>query len=164
VPKTAYLSLGSNLGDRGANLRAAIAHLNDFGTVVGISSFYETQPVEVSGQPWFLNCVVALETDFSPQELIARTLRMETMMGRLRMSEKSPRKIDIDIILFEDFVVDEANLKIPHPGMARRRFVLEPLAEIAPDAIHPALGKSVSELLSELPEGQMVRRLESVTE
>jgi 2-amino-4-hydroxy-6-hydroxymethyldihydropteridine diphosphokinase len=123
---------------------------------------YETQPVDVPDdipeQPWFLNCVLGIETEMTPRELLALALRIEAMMGRLRMREKGPRNIDIDVVLFGDMVVDEPGLKIPHPAMHRRRFVLEPLAEIAPDVRHPALGKSVQELLAELADGQTVRR------
>jgi len=159
VGKVAYLSLGSNVGDRAANLREALAHLEEAGRSLAVSAFYETQPVEVPDQPWFLNCVAAIETGKTPRELLQLALHIEAAMGRLRMRDKGPRKIDIDILLFGDLVVDEPGLKIPHPSMHHRRFVLEPLAEIAPEARHPALGKTAQELLSELPGGQTVRRL-----
>ena len=162
MPQIAYLSLGSNLGDRAANLRTALAQLEAAGRVLAVSALYETQPVDVPDdipeQPWFLNCVLGIETEMTPRELLALALRIEAMMGRLRMREKGPRNIDIDVVLFGDMVVDEPGLKIPHPAMHRRRFVLEPLAEIAPDVRHPALGKSVQELLAELADGQTVRR------
>jgi 2-amino-4-hydroxy-6-hydroxymethyldihydropteridine diphosphokinase len=159
VTEIAYLSLGSNLGDRAANLREALAQLHSAGHLVAVSAFYETQPVDVPDQPWFLNCVAAIATGLTPRELLALVLQIETSMGRLRMSAKGPRKIDIDIVLFADRIVDEPRLKIPHPAMHQRRFVLEPLAEIAPEAWHPALGKTGRELLAELAEGQAVRRL-----
>jgi 2-amino-4-hydroxy-6-hydroxymethyldihydropteridine diphosphokinase len=159
VGETAYLSLGSNLGDRAANLREALAQLDGAGRLLAVSAFYETQPVDVSDQPWFLNCVAAIETDKSPRELLQLALRVERAMGRLRMREKGARKIDIDIVLFGDWMVDEPGLNIPHPAMHQRRFVLEPLVEIAPEARHPALGKTAQELLAALPGGQMVRRL-----
>lgn len=120
---------------------------------------YETQPVDVPDQPWFLNCVVELETDFTPRELLNLALRVESAMGRLRMREKGARNIDIDIILFGDQVVDEPGLKIPHPAMQQRRFVLEPLVEIAPEARHPQLGKTAREVLATLAKKQTVRRL-----
>jgi 2-amino-4-hydroxy-6-hydroxymethyldihydropteridine diphosphokinase len=158
VGQIAYLSLGSNLGDRAANLRAAVAQLEVAGRLLAVSALYETQPVDVPDQPWFLNCVVAIETEKTPRELLHCALRIEASMGRQRMREKGARKIDIDVVLFGDGVVDEPGLKIPHTAMHRRRFVLEPLAEIAPDVRHPALGKTARELLAELDKGQTVRR------
>ena len=156
-----YLSLGSNVGDRSANLRTAIQRLGEAGTVKAISGFYETEPVELRDQPWFLNCVVAVETRLSPTELLQRVLAIEQEMGRLRMKDKGPRSIDIDILLFGDRVVDERRLKIPHPAIQERRFVLEPLAEIAPETVHPQMAKTVRELLAALPADQVVRRLDS---
>src|ERR1700681_1338249 len=159
VPEIAYLSLGSNLGDRAANLREALAQLDVAGRLLSVSAFYETQPVDVPDQPWFLNCVAAIETDKTPRELLQLALRVEAAMGRLRMREKGARKIDIDVVLFGDWVVDEPGLKIPHPAMHQRRFVLKPLVEIAPEARHPGLGQTVQELLAALPGGQTVRRI-----
>jgi 2-amino-4-hydroxy-6-hydroxymethyldihydropteridine diphosphokinase len=159
VSETAYLSLGSNLGDRAANLRAALAQLEFAGRVLAVSTFYETQPVDVPDQPWFLNCVVAIATDKSPRELLQLALKVEAEMGRLRMRHKGPRNIDIDILLFGNRVIDEPGLRIPHPAMHKRRFVLEPLAEIAAEARHPQLGKTALELMTALGEEQTVRRL-----
>jgi len=159
VGETAYLSLGSNLGDRAANLRAAVAQLGVAGWLLAVSALYETEPVDVPDQPWFLNCVAAIETDKTPRELLNLALRVEASMGRLRMREKGARNIDIDVVLFGDYVVDEPGLKIPHPAMHRRRFVLEPLVEIAPESRHPGLGKTTRELLAALGGGQVVRRL-----
>ena len=158
-----YLSLGSNLGDRYANLRAAIEQLGEAGAIRAVSSFYETEPVEFRDQPWFMNCVIALEPRDSPEALLQRALAIEQEMGRVRMKEKGPRSIDIDILLFGDRVVEERGLKIPHPAMHQRRFVLEPLAEIAPQALHPLLRKTARELLADLPVGQVVRLLEPKT-
>jgi 2-amino-4-hydroxy-6-hydroxymethyldihydropteridine diphosphokinase len=157
--KRVYLSLGSNIGDRAANLRSAIEELSQFGKVAAVSSFYETEPVEVTRQPWFLNCAVALETKETPAQLLRALLEIERTMGRLRTQQKGPRKIDIDILLFGDSSVNTATLSIPHPAMHERRFVLEPLAEIAPNARHPLLNKTVRELRDSLPPGQAVRRV-----
>ncbi|HUM06825.1 MAG TPA: 2-amino-4-hydroxy-6-hydroxymethyldihydropteridine diphosphokinase [Terriglobales bacterium] len=159
LPELAYLSLGSNLGDRSASLRTAIDRLADAGAVRAVSGFYETEPVEVLDQPWFLNCAVALEFRQPPELLLKMLLAIEEKMGRARFKNKGPRVIDIDIVLFGDRVVNEPGLKIPHPGMQDRRFVLEPLAEIAPYAVHPVLRKTVRDLLVALPAGQSVRRL-----
>lgn len=158
VPLT-YLSLGSNLGDRAANLRAAVRRLARLGTVRKISSFYETEPVEVTDQPWFVNCVVALEFNGSPQNLLQHALTIEQEMGRQRSRTKGPRTVDIDILLYGDRIIDEPGLRIPHPAMQGRRFVLEPLVEIAPEAFHPVLKKTAREMLACLQPGQVVRRL-----
>ena len=158
-----YLSLGSNLGDRSANVRAAIEWLGEVGAISAVSGFYETEPMEFRDQPWFLNCVVALETSDSPEALLQKVLAIEQEMGRLRTKNKGPRLIDIDILLFGDRVVEQRGLKIPHPAMHQRRFVLEPLVEIAPQALHPQLRKTARELLADLPAGQMVRLFEPKT-
>jgi 2-amino-4-hydroxy-6-hydroxymethyldihydropteridine diphosphokinase len=159
--KRAYLSLGSNLGDREANLRAALTRLGQFGTVAAVSSFYETEPIEVTAQPWFLNCAALLETEKMPRQLLRAVLDLERQMGRRRTQAKGPRKIDIDILLFGNAVVEAKGLTIPHPALYERRFVLEPLAEIAPDVMHPVLKKTIRELRDGLEPGQEVRRLRS---
>lgn len=149
-----YLSLGSNLGDRGLNLQEAIRRLGRLGTITAVSSFYETEPVEIEGdQPWFLNCAVGLETILSPQELLTATLALERAMGRHRTGVRAARQIDIDILYFDGLMLSTLELTIPHPGVSRRRFVLEPLAEIAPDFCDPATKRSVSEMLAALPSG-----------
>ena len=159
VGELAYLSLGSNIGDREANLREAIAQLKEAGSVRALSAMYETQPVDLPNQPWFLNCVAAVETEKTPRELLKFVLSIEAAMGRLRFRDKGPRKIDIDVLLFGNRIVSEPNLKIPHPAMHQRRFVLKPLTEIAPDVRHPVLDKTASELLAALAEGQIVRQV-----
>jgi len=163
---TVYLSLGSNLGDRAATLLGGLERLRKLGTIIAISSLYETDPVEVpvemkERQPLYFNCAVAIETGLTPEQLLAGTHAVEDALGRERgLIRHGPRTLDIDILLFGDAVVKRAELTIPHPGLARRRFVLEPLAEIAADVRHPVLNKTVRELLAGLPPQAGVRRLE----
>ncbi|SRR5208282_3904415 len=154
-----YLSLGSNVGNREANLNTAIDRLRDFGEVVAISSFYETEPVEFTEQPWFLNCVVALDTEKTPKQLLAGILDIEQQLGRRRGQKKGPRIIDLDILLLGNSIVADRGLTIPHPAMHERRFVLEPLAEIAPEVRHPVLRRTIRELRDALPPGQAVRKM-----
>lgn len=149
------------MGDRAAYLRAAIERLSEAGTVTAVSGLYETEPVDFQDQPWFLNCVVALETVKTPRELLTHALAIEKGMGRRRTRGKGPRTIDIDILLFGDWVIDEPGLKVPHPAMHERRFVLAPLLEIAPGVLHPAIKKTARELLAALPAGQSVRRVDT---
>lgn len=177
----AYLSLGSNVGDREGHLRAAIARLETAGRILSVSSLYETEPVEVTDQAWFLNCAVVFETMLTPQGLLATLLQIEQEMGRRRTQKKGPRTIDLDILLFNgqlsegeslgssnetssDLTLDSEELTIPHPAMHQRRFVLEPLAEIAPEAWHPVLRKTARELLAALPAGQSVRKVQPFTD
>ena len=159
--KVVYLSLGSNLGDRAANLNAAIERLGELGQVMAVSSFYETEPVDYTAQPWFLNCAVKLDTEKMPKQLMAKILDIEREMGRNRKRERSkgPRKIDIDILLFGNSIVETQSLTIPHPALHERRFVLEPLVEIAPEVRHPLFKRKVRELRDALPAGQAVKRL-----
>ena len=164
MPNLVYLSLGSNIGDRKSHLRDAIARLETKGRIVEVSSFYETEPVEVTDQAWFLNCAAALETtEEDPYQLMAAILGIEQEMGRRRILRKGPRTIDIDILLYGDAVINSPALTIPHPAMHQRRFVLDPLAEIAPGVQHPVLKRTVQEMLAALPAGQTVRRVKPTT-
>lgn len=158
MPELAYLSLGSNLGNRVKNLSDVLQRLAMAGTVQAVSSLYETEPVDVTDQPWFVNCVVALETDLPPRDLLKTLLGIEHAMGRQRTRAKGPRTIDIDILMYGESVVDEPGLQIPHPAMHQRRFVLEPMVEVAPDVVHPLFKKTMRELLAALPAGQSVSR------
>lgn len=160
--KVTYLSLGSNLGDRRANLEMAIQRLDVLGKVVAVSSFYETEPVEFTAQPWFLNCAVKLDTEKMPRQLMAGILEIEQAMGRQRKQQKGPRNIDIDILLFANSVVETKGLTIPHPSLHERRFVLEPLAEIAPEVRHPVFKRTIRELRDALPAGQAVKKVKKV--
>lgn len=157
--KTAYLALGSNIGDRAANLRDAVRRLETGDVrVTRRSSLYETAPREMLDQPWFLNAVVAIETSLFPMQLLGRIRKIESEMGRRRVTPKGPRNIDIDILFYGRSLIDTSELRVPHPRIAERAFVLEPLAEIAPDFRHPVTAKSAQEMLAAL-EPQGVRRL-----
>ena len=159
--KSAFLGLGSNLGDREANLRDAVERLEAAEIhVLRRSSLYETAPQELLDQPWFMNAVVEVETALFPLQLLACIRRIERDMGRRRVTPKGPRNIDLDILFYGRTVIATAELEVPHPRIAQRRFVLEPLAEIAPDFRHPLTGKTAGEMLAQLaPQG--VRRLET---
>lgn len=160
--KTAYLALGSNIGDREANLRTAVNLIeSDEIRIVRRSSLYETAPQELLDQPWFLNAAVEIETSLFPLQLLARLRGIEREMGRRRVTPKGPRNIDIDILFYGRTVIATAELEVPHPRIAQRRFVLEPLAEIAPDFRHPVSGKTASEMLDAL-EPQGIRRLDAI--
>lgn len=157
--KTVYLSLGSNLGDREATLRRALDALAAAGVALRhVSSIYETEPRDLLDQPWFLNLVAECETDLFPRQLLTRTQRVEQDLGRQRVIAKGPRTIDIDILLFGNSVVRTEGLTIPHPRLDERRFVLEPLAELAPDLRHPVSRRTVRELLGGVMD-QRIRKL-----
>jgi len=153
----AYLSCGSNMGDRIANLRSAIHDLREGPVLVRrISSVYETEPVGFREQPWFMNIALEVETGLAPRELLAGCQKIEEAHGRIRSFNGAPRPLDLDILLYEDLILDEPSLQIPHPRMAERRFVLEPLEQIAPGVCHPVLGKSIRALLAACPDPSKV--------
>jgi len=150
VKAVAAVALGSNLesrfGDRRANLLEAVRRLGELGEVRSVSSFYETEPVGFVAQPRFLNAALVLETTLEPGALMRGLLGVERAMGRERVVAKGPRVIDLDLLLYDDVVMETGELVLPHPEMQERRFVLEPLAEIAPGMVHPVLGLTVGEL------------------
>jgi 2-amino-4-hydroxy-6-hydroxymethyldihydropteridine diphosphokinase len=163
--KTAFLALGSNLGlnrgGREANLRDAVRRLESGEIrVTRRSSLYETAPQEVLDQPWFVNAVIEIETSLLPMQLLERVREVERDMGRERIVPKGPRNIDIDILFYDRAVILTPELEVPHPRIAERRFVLEPLAEIAPELRHPVTGKTAREMLAAL-EPQEIRRLDA---
>ena len=160
--KTAYLSLGSNLGDRAAHIEDALARLAEAGVAVRRrSSLYETQPVGTTAQRWFVNCIAEIETELMPLALLHLLKRIEREMGRNPSTGRQPtaRLIDIDIVAVGQLVADSPELTLPHPRLAERRFVLQPLFELAPDWRHPITRLSVSEMLSALGDPATVRRL-----
>jgi 2-amino-4-hydroxy-6-hydroxymethyldihydropteridine diphosphokinase len=152
----AAIALGSNLnsefGDREANLEETVQRIGGLGEVRAVSSFYDTEPVGFLEQPRFLNGALVLETELEPVELMRELLRMERAMGREREGAvaKGPRVIDLDLLLYGDVVMSTDELTLPHPEMQARRFVLEPLAEIAPEWVHPVLGVTVGTMLERL--------------
>ena len=161
MSRIAAIALGSNLaspwGDREANLREAVKRVGKLGTVHAVSSFHDTAPVGITDQPRFLNAALLLQTELEPLELMRSLLAIERSMGRDRASAaaKGPRTIDLDLLLMDDVVLqtarsleDPTELTLPHPAMADRRFVLEPLAEIAPQMVHPVSGRTVTEMLA----------------
>ncbi|TMA81256.1 MAG: 2-amino-4-hydroxy-6-hydroxymethyldihydropteridine diphosphokinase [Deltaproteobacteria bacterium] len=154
-----YIGLGSNLGDRKANIREAeekLAALPET-RIVKASSLYESEPLG-NAKTWFVNSVLEIETEFEPEELLKRTKAIETAMGRKRVKGKrwGSRIIDLDLLLFDNQTVNKRNLKLPHPEMQKRRFVLLPLSELAPHVTHPQLGTTMSELLGGLKDPKKV--------
>ena len=160
--KTIYLSLGSNIGDRDKNLRTAISKLGEAKVrVTRVSSFYETEPVDLREQPWFLNCVVQGETEIPALDLLRALREIESRMGSKKLVPKGPRLIDVDILLYGNEIIDTPELQVPHPRMLQRRFVLVPLAEIAPSLKHPSWKATAGELLANLSDASVARKFEA---
>lgn len=160
--KRVFLALGSNLGDRRANIEGALARFGSTGVcVLRISSFYQTEPVGYRPQPWFFNCAAEVETDLMPLQLLRRCQAIQRELGRRPGMRNGPRAIDIDILLYDNAVIHSSELTIPHPHMAERRFVLVPLSEIAGDARHPATQHTIREMLEETPDQSQIIRLKS---
>lgn len=154
-----FLGLGSNLGDKKENLRRALVALKKARLkVLGASSVYHTQPLGDTAQPWFYNQVIEVETKLSPRRLLALTQKLERSLGRRPGRSRGPRTIDIDILLAGDLIISGARLAVPHPRMAERNFVLIPLREIAPRAVHPVLGVDIEELAFRSADRSIVRK------
>jgi len=157
----AFLALGSNLGPRERNLEDGLRHLAGRGVALRRrSSLYLTEPVGGPPQDWYVNAAAEVETGLGPRGLLEACLATESEQGRVRTEKDGPRTLDLDVLLFGSLVLEEEGLEIPHPRLHLRRFVLVPLAEIAPDAVHPVLGRSVAELLARCPDTSEVRPLE----
>ena len=157
---TVYLSLGSNLGNREGHLRRAIAALPPSGVQVQqVSSIYETEPVDYLDQPWFLNCVLEAETELEPSALLEALRLIESQLRSQKEFVKGPRKIDLDILLYGNETIATPELQVPHPRMLQRRFVLTPLAELAPELKHPAWEAPAAVLLERLTDPSQVRHL-----
>jgi 2-amino-4-hydroxy-6-hydroxymethyldihydropteridine diphosphokinase len=159
--QNAYVGLGSNLGDRAGYLLLAVRGMLDAGLdVIRLSSIYETEPVEYENQPPFLNMVAELRgsTLPSPDQMLARLLRIEYALGRTRDVHMGPRTVDLDLLIFKDQRVDTEFLTLPHPRISARRFVLVPLNELVPNLVHPAMGKTVGELLAQTKDRSNVTR------
>jgi len=147
----AYIALGSNLGNLRANLETALKNIKANGIeILDVSDFISTEPYGVTDQPKFLNAVCKVSTTLEPLELLKTILEIENAMGRIRKRRWGERNIDLDLILYENVVMDTDELKLPHPDMQNRDFVLTPLVQIAPNLVHPVLGKSIQQLKNDL--------------
>jgi 2-amino-4-hydroxy-6-hydroxymethyldihydropteridine diphosphokinase len=160
--KTAFLGIGTNLGNRENNLRDAVIRIEEYiGRVAAFSSVYETEPWGFLTKDEFLNMVVKVETELTPSGLLGRILMIESLLGRSRSEKQySSRLIDIDILLYEELVIDEVSLKIPHPLMHDRKFVLVPLNDIEPALIHPVFNQTISSLLDKCRDKSKVKKIE----
>jgi 2-amino-4-hydroxy-6-hydroxymethyldihydropteridine diphosphokinase len=161
--KTAYIGIGSNLADPRRNCLEAIERIGRIEgcNITSVSGLYLTEPVGVKAQEWYINGAVSVSTGLSPFDLISRLLDIEAEMGRVRTMKWGPRVIDLDILLFGQDIINEKVLTVPHPMMHLRRFVMAPMADLAPDLMHPVLGKTMVELYMEIaPDGQVIKHVE----
>ena len=160
----AFVALGSNVGDRRGNLRKALDALGERNSILKVSSFYETEPMYIEAQPWFLNCVAKIRTELTPESLFGLVKSIERKMGRNPVNGQQrygPRVIDIDILFYGDLMIYTNELEIPHPRIQERLFVLVPLVEIEPELVHPKLNRSVSHLLKELHSEKRIMKLKN---
>lgn len=158
-PRLVYIAMGSNVGDRAATLARAVEEMSRAGLrVLRQSSLYATQPVGGPPQAWFLNAVVEAETDWMPLRLLHALQKIERALGRRRMVIRGPRTLDLDVLFYGGSVIRSRELEVPHPRLPQRRFVLAPLAELAPALSHPLLHKTMTELLAETADSSQVRR------
>ena len=153
-PHTVYIAVGSNIGDKMANCQNGIDSVirEACATLVGQSPFYKTEPVGYEDQDWFVNGVFCIQTDLEPKDLLEKTQAIQTKAGRKKdMIRNGPRILDLDILLFDDRIINSRYLTVPHPRMHQRRFVLQPFCDISPDIVHPIFKKDMKALLDELP-------------
>lgn len=162
MKKLVYLGLGSNLGDRAAYLKRVLEEMRAAGIEVRrVSTLYESEPVDFTPQPWFLNCVAEVETGLMPRQLLRRLQQIEKRLGRQRGVRRGPRTIDIDILLYGGHVMNTEELTIPHPRLSERRFVLEPLRELAAGLRHPVSRRTIAGLLAAVSDRSRVQRVKS---
>jgi 2-amino-4-hydroxy-6-hydroxymethyldihydropteridine diphosphokinase len=151
-----YLGLGSNMGDKAAQITQALEHLTKAFSVRRVSPFYLTEPVGLKDQDWFLNCVVEIETEKDPEKLLSALQSIEKKMGKIKTKVNGPRTIDIDILFYDGQVVNRKNMVIPHPRLHTRLFVLQPMMDLNPDLVHPVLKKTIRELYEQQPWAEIV--------
>ena len=156
-----FIGLGSNLGNKEENIIKAIDLIRKRFKILNVSSLYETEPIGYKQQDWFLNCAMKINTNLKPQELLIFLQSIEKKLGRIRTIKDGPRTIDLDILFYNNKIINENNLIVPHSRLHERLFVLEPLKEICPNFVHPVLKKSVEEIYSMADDTKIVKKLEA---